>query len=175
MPASTARCHCLYAYEGIGSFYIHHSFWNIRPKTNILAIILTLWIQRKGLRNNGGVQRSHFENCYHRSRVGRQTLPIKNQTVNILGFQATGSLLQLRDSRTVAWRQAQAMQRLSMMGVLVLAQVKDLALLQPVAYITDAAQICYCCGCGAGRNGSPDLTSSLGTCICHRCGLKKNI
>ena len=49
--------------------------------------------------------------------------------------------------------------------------VKDLALLQAAAQITDAAGIwcCYCCGLSCSFDSVP----CLGTSICHRCSPKK--
>ena len=35
------------------------------------------------------------------------------------------------------------------------------------------AQILCCCGCGAGRSWSSNLTPRLGTSICHGCGPKR--
>ena len=39
--------------------------------------------------------------------------------------------------------------------------------------VTDVARIWHCCGNGAGPNCSSDLTPSLGTSICRRCGHTK--
>ena len=51
--------------------------------------------------------------------------------------------------------------------------VKDQALLQAVAQVTDVTQIrCYC-GHGIGYSHSTDLTPGLGTSICCRHGHKK--
>ena len=50
--------------------------------------------------------------------------------------------------------------------------VKDLALPQAGAKTADAAQTPRCCGCDM-RSCCSDLTSSLGTSICRRCGCKK--
>ena len=49
--------------------------------------------------------------------------------------------------------------------------IKDPALLQAVAKVSDAACIWHCCGCGS--NSSSDLTPSLRTSMCHRCEPKK--
>ena len=51
--------------------------------------------------------------------------------------------------------------------------VKDLALLQAVAQVSDAAWIWCGCGCVCVSSYSSDLTPSLGTSICQRCGLKR--
>ena len=49
--------------------------------------------------------------------------------------------------------------------------VKDLALLQAAAYVTDVAWIPHCCGCGYGC--SSGLTPGPETSICHGCDPKK--
>ena len=49
--------------------------------------------------------------------------------------------------------------------------VKDLVMLQTVVQVTNMTQIWHCCGCG--QQLQSDLTPSLGTSICHRCGPKK--
>ena len=51
--------------------------------------------------------------------------------------------------------------------------IKDLALLQAAAYVTDIAWIKCCCGCGVGPSCSSDVTPGLGISICCRCGHKK--
>ena len=47
--------------------------------------------------------------------------------------------------------------------------VKDPALPWAVVYVTEAAQILRCCGCGYSSN----LTPSQGTSICHGCSPEK--
>ena len=44
--------------------------------------------------------------------------------------------------------------------------VKDQALLQALAYVTDMAQIWCCCGCGVVSSCSSDSAPSLGTSTC---------
>ena len=53
--------------------------------------------------------------------------------------------------------------------------VKDLVLLKTVVWVTDTAGILRgCgCGCGVGLRWSSNLTPTLGTSICRRCGPKK--
>ena len=51
--------------------------------------------------------------------------------------------------------------------------VKDLALLGAKGQVADAAWILHCCGWGTSSSSS-DLSPSLGTSICRRCGPKKN-
>ena len=51
--------------------------------------------------------------------------------------------------------------------------VKDLVLLQAAAWVTEAAWIRCCCGCGEGRQLHSILTPSLGTSISRRCGCEK--
>ena len=50
--------------------------------------------------------------------------------------------------------------------------VKDPVLPQAEAQAADIAQIWCCHGCGRGLNCSSNLTPSLGTSICCRCGCK---
>ena len=47
--------------------------------------------------------------------------------------------------------------------------VKDLALPQAAAYITNVAHIWCCHGCGVGQSCSSDLTPGPGTSTCHSC------
>ena len=42
-----------------------------------------------------------------------------------------------------------------------------------MVYITDVAQILYCCGCGIGGQPQLQFSPRLGTYICHKCGTKK--
>ena len=51
-------------------------------------------------------------------------------------------------------------------------RVKEPILSQTKAYVEGAAQIWHCCGCGIVPSCSSNSTPSLGTSICHRCGLK---
>ena len=51
--------------------------------------------------------------------------------------------------------------------------IKDLALLQAAAWITDVARIPCGCGCGIGSSCSSDSTPHLGISIWHRCSPKK--
>ena len=51
--------------------------------------------------------------------------------------------------------------------------IKDLALLQVVVWVTEAAQICCCLGCGVDCSYSSDLTPSPETSMCCRYGPKK--
>ena len=51
--------------------------------------------------------------------------------------------------------------------------VKDPALTQSAASVTDIAQIQCCHGCGVDHSFSSNLTPSSGTSICHRFGSKK--
>ena len=51
--------------------------------------------------------------------------------------------------------------------------VHHLALPGTAAWVTDAARIWCCCGCGVGSSCSSDSTPSLGASICHRWGSKK--
>ena len=51
--------------------------------------------------------------------------------------------------------------------------VKDSALPQAVAQVTDVAWIWYCHGCGVGCNCSSDAAPGLGTSMPHRCSHRK--
>ena len=51
--------------------------------------------------------------------------------------------------------------------------VKNLALLQAVAQVTNVAWIVHCHGCGIALSYSCNSTSSLGISICCRCSYKK--
>ena len=63
--------------------------------------------------------------------------------------------------------------RMLVQSLALLSELKDLALLQAAAWVTDADQIWCCYACGAGLSCSSNLTPSPVTFICHRCNCKK--